>query len=130
TETLADTGDARQDLARDHDGLAHRLQLAKAVIASAAVFPGVLLAEVRDEMPMPAADAGGVALHVAQQRAPRVVQLAIALEHHAPLQEVGARIHEDALRFEAVAPGASRLLLVVLQRLRRARVDDEAHVGS
>ena len=32
---------------------------------------------------MAAADAGGVALHVAQQAAARVGQLAVALEHHA-----------------------------------------------
>ena len=79
---------------------------------------------------MPAADAGGVALHVAQQRAPRVGQLAVPLEHHPPLEEVGARVDQHALRFEAVASGASRLLLVVLERLRRAGVDHEADVRA
>ncbi len=79
---------------------------------------------------MAAADAGGVALHVAQEGAARVGQLAVALEHDAPLQEVGARVNQHAFRLEPVAAGASRFLLVVLERLRRARVHDEAHVGA
>ena len=37
---------------------------------------------------------------------------------------------EHALGFEAVAAGAARLLLVVLERLRRAGVQHEPHVGS
>ena len=81
-------------------------------------------------MPVAAADAGGVALHVAQQAAPRVGQLAVALEHHPPLEEVRRRVDEHALRLEAVAPGSSRFLLIVFERLRRAGVDDEPHVGS
>ena len=55
--------------------------------------------------------------------AARVGQLAVLLEHHAPLQEVGARVDQHALGLEAVAAGAARLLLVVLERLRRAGVD-------
>ena len=60
--------------------------------------------------------------------AARVRQLAVLLEHHAPLQEVGARVDQHALGLEPVAAGAARFLLIVLERLRRARVDDEAHV--
>ena len=77
---------------------------------------------------MPAADARGVALHVAQQRAPRLGQLAVPLEHHPPLQEVGGRVDQHALRFEAVAAGPPGLLLVVLERLGRPGVHHEAHV--
>ncbi len=52
------------------------------------------------------------------------------LEHDPPLQEVGGRVDEHALGLEAVAPGAARLLLIVLERLRRAGMHDEAHVGA
>ena len=81
-------------------------------------------------MPVAAADAGGVPLHVAHQRPARVGQLAVPLEHHPPFQEVGGRVDEHALRFEAVAPGAARFLLIVLERLRRAGVNHEPHVRS
>ena len=40
------------------------------------------------------------------------------------------RIDQQALRFEAVAARASRFLLIVLERSRRARMNDEPHVGS
>ena len=79
---------------------------------------------------MAAPDPRGVALHVAQQRAPRIGQLAVTLEHDAPLQEVRRRIDQHALGLEPVAAGAAGLLLVVLERLRRARMDDEADVGA
>ena len=79
---------------------------------------------------MAAADARRVALDVAQQRAPRVGELAVPLEHDPPLQEVRRRVDQHALGLEAVAPGAAGLLLVVLERLRGAGVHDEAHVGS
>ncbi len=75
-----------------------------------------------------ASDAAGVALHVAQQPARRVVELAAAFEHHAPLEKIGAREDQHALGFEPVAAGAACFLLIVLQRSRRAGVDDEAHV--
>ena len=129
-EPLADARHARQDLAREHDRLGDGLELAEAVVARAAVGLRVALAEVADEMPVAAADARGVALDVAQQRAPRVGQLAVPLEHHPPLQEVGGRVDQHALGLEAVAPGAAGLLLVVLERLRRAGVHDEPHVGA
>ena len=129
-EALADARDARQDLAREHDRIGDGLELVEAVVARAAVRLRVGLAEVADEMPMAAADARGVALDVAQQRPPRVGQLAVPLEHDAPLQEVGRRVDEHALGLEAVAAGAAGLLLVVLERLRRAGVHDEAHVRA
>ena len=59
-----------------------------------------------------------------------VGQLAVALQHQPPLHEVGGRVDEHALGFEAVAPGAAGLLLVVLERLRRPGVHDEAHVRA
>ncbi len=59
-----------------------------------------------------------------------VGQLAVPLEHHAPLQEVRRRVNQQALGLEPVASRASGLLLVVLERLRRAGVHDEPHVRS
>ena len=79
---------------------------------------------------MAAADARRVALHLAQQRDGRVRELAVLLEHQPPLHEVGARVNQHALGFEAVAARASGLLLIVLERSRRARVHDEPHVRS
>ena len=129
-ETLPDPRDARQDLARDDDRLGHRFQLAEAVVAGAAVVASDRPRRNSRRGAVPAADAGGVALHVAQQLAALGAQLAVPLEHHAPLQEVGGRVDEHALGLEAVAAGAAGLLLVVLERLRRAGVHDEAHVGA
>ena len=129
-EALPDARHAREDLAREHDRFVDGLELVEAVVARAAVGLRVGLAEVSDQMAMAAADARRVAFDVAEQRATRVGELAVALEHDAPLQEVGRRVDQHALRFEAVAPGAAGLLLVVLERLRRAGVNDEAHVRS
>ena len=67
-EALADARHARQDLARDDDPVADRLELAEAVVARAALRLLEPLAEIRDEMPMAAADAGRVPLHVPEQR--------------------------------------------------------------
>ncbi len=57
----------------------------------------VRLAEVLDQGAMTAARAGGVALHVAQQRARALAPLAVVLEHLPPAHEVAARINQDAL---------------------------------
>ena len=111
-------------------GFGHRLELAEAVVAGAAVVLGERLAEIADQALVAAADAGGVALDVAQQAAARVRQLAVLLEHHPPLEEVRARGDQHALGLEAVAAGAARFLLVVLERLRRAGVNHEAHVRA
>ena len=89
-----------------------------------------MLAEIREQMLVAAADRRRVALHVAQQCAAGVGQLAVALEHDPPLEEVRRRVDEHALGFEAVAAGTAGLLLIVLERLRRAGVHDEAHVGA
>ena len=59
-----------------------------------------------------------------------VAQLAGQLHDPLPLEEVGGRVEQQALGVEAVAAGAAGFLLVVLERLRRAGVHDEAHVGS
>ena len=90
-EALADARDAREDLARERApgrrptrarrGSSRRRR-------SRSRRDG--LAEIGDQVTVPAADAGGVALHVAQQRRARVGELAVPLEHDAPLQEVGA----------------------------------------
>ena len=79
---------------------------------------------------MAAPDARCIALDVAQQRAPRIVELAISLEHHPPLHEVSGRVDEDALGFESIAAGTARFLLIVLERLRRAGMHDEAHIRT
>src|SRR5688572_32608994 len=76
-EALPDPGDTRQDLARDGNRLRHLLQLAKAVIARAAIVLGERFAEVADQPLVPAADARGITLHVAQQRSTRVAQLTV-----------------------------------------------------
>ena len=49
-EPLPDRAHARQDLARQHDRLGDRLELAEAVVAGAAVVACVALAEVADQM--------------------------------------------------------------------------------
>ncbi len=107
-----------------------RLEFAQAVVAGAAAVRRVAVAEVLREMPVPAADARRVALHLPEQRLARVVQLAVSLEHQPPPHEVGGGVDQQAFGLEAVAAGSSRLLLVVLERSRRARVHDEAHVRS
>ena len=77
---------------------------------------------------MPAAGAGGVPFHVAQERPRAVGQLAVRFEHLPPSHEVGARVDEDALGLQPIASGASRFLLIVFRRPRRTRMDDEPHV--
>ena len=66
-EPLADADDAREDLPREDDGLGCGLELAQAHVAGGAVVLRIPVAEVRAEVPMPAADARGVALHQPQQ---------------------------------------------------------------
>ena len=79
---------------------------------------------------MPAADAGRVALHVAHQRRRASVNSPFCSSIDPPLDEVARRVDQHALGFETVAAGAAGFLLVVLERLRRAGVDDEPDVGS
>ncbi len=122
--------DARQDLLRDDRGIRDRIQLLQAPVAGAALRASIRLAEVLHERAVAAPCAGRVALHVAQERAAAVGQLAVHLEHLPPADEVGARINEHALSRQPVAARASRFLLVVLGRSRRARVHHEAHVRA
>ena len=129
-EPLADARDARQDLARDDDGSAAGFQLVEAVVARAAALLRVAIAEVLRQVPMAAADARGVALHLPQQVLVRLGQLAVPLEHDAPLHEVRRRRDEQALGLEAVAAGAPGFLLIVLERSRRAGMHDEPHVRA
>ena len=81
-------------------------------------------------MSVAAAHARRVALHLPQQRAAGVVELAVLLEHRPPFHEVGRRVNQQALGFESVAARAAGLLLVVLERSRRAGVNDEPDVRA
>ena len=111
-------------------GLGCRLELAEAHVAGGAVVLRIAIAEIRAEVPVPAADARGVALHQAQQTARALGQLAVLLHHVAPLHEIRARVDQQALRFQAVASRPPGFLLVVLERSRRACMYDEPDVGS
>ena len=129
-KALADPRHAGQDLSREQHRIPNRLQLAQTVVACLTSVSIVRLAEIRHDATVPAADGGGVAFHVAHQRPPFGAELAVPLEHDPPLQKVCCRRDQDALRFEAVASGPPGLLLIVLERLRRAGMQDESHVGS
>ena len=129
-EALADPRHARQDLPRHGHRIGDALELAEAVIARAAVVLVEGLAEIADQPLVAAADAGRIALDVAQQPAARLRQLAVLLEHHAPFQEIRARGDQHALGLEPVPACPSRFLLIVFERLRRAGVDHEADIRS
>ena len=129
-EALLDARHARADLLRQDQRIVDALDLAEADVAGAAVAALVGLAEVLDQRLVPALERAGVALHLAQVGDVGFAQLARQLHDPAPLQEVGGRVEQQALGGEAVAAGAAGLLLVVLERLGRAGVHDEAHVGS
>ena len=81
-------------------------------------------------MPVAAADARRVPLHLAKQRAAGVVELAVLLEHGPPFHEVGRRVDQQAFGLEPVTTRAARFLLIVLERSRRSRVHDEPHVRA
>lgn len=49
---------------------------------------------------------------------------------HGVAEEVADAGEQHAVRGQAVAPGAPRLLLVVLERVRQVGVHEEAHVGA
>ena len=103
--------------------------LAQADVAGAAVGRRVLLAEVGGEGAVPADGILTEREHLAElaERARR--RGGFRLEHGLPEPVVGAAPEEQALGLEAVAAGAPGLLLVVLDRLRHAGVDDVAHTG-
>ena len=88
-ETLPDPRHAREDLARRDDGVGGRFQLVEAEVACAAALLRVAIAEVLGEVAMTAPNARGVAFHLPQQALAGVGELAVPLEHHAPLHEVG-----------------------------------------
>ena len=106
------------------------VELLQAPVAGAAVGALVSLAEILDQGPVTAARARGVFLHVAQQRARAFIPFAVGLEHLPPAHEVAAGIDQHALRRQPVASRASRLLLIVLRRPRRACMDDEPDVRA
>ena len=130
-EALPDPRDTRQDLARQQHRLGDGFELAEAVVARLAGSARVASRRnIRRCGAWRQPTRGGVALHVAQQAAPLDAQLAVALEHHAPLQEISGRGDQHALGFEAIASGAAGFLLIVLERLRRAGMQHEADVRS
>ena len=87
------------------------------------------LAEVLDQGAVAAMRGGGVALHLAEVLAVALAQLVVRFEQALPTQEIGWRRDEHALGGQPVPSRAPRLLLVVLERPRRACMDHEAHVG-
>src|SRR5688572_18635428 len=121
-EPLTDARHRRQNFSRDGGRIAHRLQFAQTEIARAAVGLAESFAEVADQALVPAADAARIALHVAQQRALRVGQFPVLLEHAAPADEIARGVGEDTFGLETVASGTSGFLLVMLERLRRTGV--------
>src|SRR5438105_4814048 len=86
-ESLADSHHTRQNLASKDDGLRRGLELVETVVAGAAAGLGVTIAEVLGQVPVTAADARRVALHLAKQYDRRVRELAVLFEHQAPLHE-------------------------------------------
>src|SRR5690606_37464983 len=116
SESLADPRDARQDLPCHGYGVLDELELAQTDIAGAAVVLPVLLAEVIHQVTVAAPHRRGISLHVRQQTTRARRELAVALEHDAPLHEGGGRVAQHALGFEPIAAGPARLLLLVLQR--------------
>ena len=127
---LPDPRDARQDLLCERPRVGDRIELLEAPVARAAVVTVVRLAEILDQRAMAAPRPRGVALHVAQQGARALAPLAVGLEHLPPADEIAPGIDQHAFRRQPVAPRAARLLLIMLRRSRRARMDDEAHVRS
>ena len=87
---LLDPGDARQDLLRDGERIFDRVEFLQAPVTGAAAGPIVDLTEILDQRTMPAAGAGRVALHVAQQQTGALVPLAIGFEHLLPANEIRA----------------------------------------
>ena len=100
---------------------------------SQAPQPGGLvgLAEVGDERPVTADGVltEGVHLPELAQRGRRRLG-PLGGEDGLPQPVVAAAVQQQALGFQPVAAGPARLLLVVLERLGHAGVDDEAHVGA
>src|SRR5882672_7025288 len=79
--------DAREHLAGERDRIGDGVELLQAPVARAAAGTVVGLAEILDQRAMPAAGAGGIALHVAEQRARALAPLAIGFEHLLPADE-------------------------------------------
>ena len=117
---------------RGHAGGVRALhRLAETDVAGAAALAVVRLAEVRDERTMPAHGLLAEGVHLAElaERAGR--RLGAVGRHHGLPQAVVAAAHQQqTLGLQAVAAGAAGLLLVVLERLRHAGVDDVADVGA
>ncbi len=111
-------------------GLVDPLEFAEAPVARVAGSAAPGFAEVLDERPVTAVCGRRVALDVAEMLAVCVAQLAVLFEQRFPAEEVGGRGDEDALGRQPVAARPSGLLLVMLERARRAGVQDEPHVRA
>jgi hypothetical protein len=127
-EALVDAVDRRQQLLHRHRGVeGHRRDQAGIAIAAGAGA----LAEVFEHAHAPAAERLAQAQHgvelVRQHALEILVGLGLvdhpALQHHV-LQAVG----HPGVRGQAVAAGASRFLVIALERFRQVEVADEAHV--
>ena len=108
-----------------------RHDLAEADVARATVVALVGLAEVRHERAMSADRLLAERVHLAElaQRPGRRLD-ALRREHGLPQPVVTAADEQQAFGLEAVTAGAARLLLIVLERLRHARVDHVAHIRA
>ena len=103
---------------------------AAAVVALAAATLGGLLAQIAEQVKVAAAGALSVRLHRARHLQRGVAALRLRLGG-VVLQPppVGRLLKQDAARRLAVAPGAATLLVVRLDRRRRAVVEHLPHVG-
>ena len=137
-ERVAAAPGRADDLARGHQRLVRGQLggLAEADVAGAAPGGPVLqlVAEVLDEDAVAADRRHGEAADVRELAvegdAALRRQRAVQLRHPPVAEEVPGARQQHALGRQAVAPGAARLLLVVLERARQVRVDDEAHVRA
>ncbi|MNX86286.1 hypothetical protein D3C86_1181620 [compost metagenome] len=130
-EALLDPDDAREDLLGHHQRVRQDRVLAEADVAGPAVLALELLAEVAHQEAVPAGERPAEAVHLVDlvEGEAVVVGPGLALDG-APGHGVGGTVQEHALGVEAIAARAARLLLVVLDGLGHARVDDKAHIGA
>ena len=101
------------------------------MIAGAAIFLGPLLAEIPEQGHATAAFVFGKMRHLLELHPRLVARLPVGdlLEKPQVFDHIAARVEEQALGRQSVAPGASGFLVVALHVLRQVGMDDEAHVG-
>ena len=130
-EALPDPRHARQDLPRQHDRLRHRLELAEAVVAGLAA-----VALVRSRRSSRRCGGGGS--RRARRSAPCRASACGARRLSSPFRSSMTRHFRksaaDVISTHSASrpsrPGAAGLLLIVLERLRRAGMHHEPHVGA